>query len=75
MMGQTGLIGWSSNLAVWAVWVVVMPLAWAMSRGLDVLSLGEGQRAAWACPKGALRAVLVLLMSLCAAVSRWPRLA
>ena len=32
MMGQTGLIGWSSCTWLWAVWGVVMPLAWAMSR-------------------------------------------
>lgn len=69
MMGQTGLIGWSSCTWLWAVWVVVMPLAWAMSRGLDVLSLGEETARSLGLPLGRLRAVLVLLMSLCAAVS------
>ncbi len=71
LLGSTGYLGWGSN-AVLAVGLLLLPLAWALSRALDALSLGDDSAASLGLrlPRVRLLLVGVLAMATALAVSQ-----
>lgn len=64
MLGSTGFVGWAGVGIMGAVLVVCGGLAWALSRVLDGLSLGEATAASLGLPLAPLRAALVAVLAL-----------
>ncbi len=64
MLGSTGFVGWSAWWLMFTVWCVCMGVAWALSRVLDGLSLGESTARSLGLPLGPLRAALVGVLAL-----------
>jgi iron complex transport system permease protein len=63
-LGSTGFIGWTACLLMVAVWLVCMLGAWAFSRALDGLALGEATARSLGLPLAPLRAALVMVLAL-----------
>lgn len=64
MLGSTSFVDWSSCMLMLAVWLPCLTVAWALSRALDVMSLGEATAASLGLPLLPLRAALVTVLAL-----------
>ena len=64
MLGSTGFVGWTSCLLMAGVWLLCLALAWALSRALDGLALGEATAHSLGLPLAPLRAALVAVLAL-----------
>jgi iron complex transport system permease protein len=64
MLGSTGFVGWAGAGIMGVVLLVCGGLAWALSRVLDGLSLGEATAASLGLPLAPLRAALVAVLAL-----------
>ena len=64
MLGSTALVGWSACGVMVLVWMICMPLAMALGRVLDGLSLGEATAASLGLPLPRVRVVLVATLAL-----------
>lgn len=63
-LGVTGFVGWGACAVMAAVLAPLLPLAWALARGLDALSLGEATARSLGLPLGLLRALLIGVLAL-----------
>jgi iron complex transport system permease protein len=63
MLGSTAFLGWGSVAVLAAGFVIALPPAWWLARGLDALSLGEDSAASLGIALPRLRAVLVVLLA------------
>ncbi|HCY61856.1 MAG TPA: ABC transporter permease [Oxalobacteraceae bacterium] len=64
MLGSTGFVGWASCILMFAVWLLCGVSAWALSRALDGLSLGESTAVSLGLPLAPLRGTLVAVLAL-----------
>ena len=64
LLGSTGFVGWSACLLMAAVWALCLLLAWALSRALDGLALGEATAHSLGLPLAPLRMALVAVLAL-----------
>ena len=64
MLGSTGFVGWAACLLMAGVWLLCLALAWALSRALDGLALGEATAHSLGLPLAPLRAALVAVLAL-----------
>ena len=64
MLGSTGFVGWAACLLMAGVWLLCLVLAWALSRALDGLALGEATAHSLGLPLVPLRAALVAVLAL-----------
>jgi iron complex transport system permease protein len=64
MLGSTGFVGWASCAVMGSIGVVCLLLAWALSRVLDGLVLGEATALSLGLPLAPLRAALVAVLAL-----------
>ncbi len=64
LLGSTGLLGWGETALLALALLLVLPAAWAGSRALDALVLGEATAASLGLALPPLRLGLVLLMAL-----------
>ncbi len=64
MLGNTGFIGWGSMWLMALVWALCLVIAWALSRVLDGLSLGEATARSLGLPLAPLRVALVAVLAL-----------
>ena len=64
MLGSTSLVDWQASVLMLTVWLLCVSVAWALSRALDGLSLGEATAASLGLPLVPLRAVLVTVLAL-----------
>ncbi|MEZ5638399.1 MAG: iron ABC transporter permease [Burkholderiaceae bacterium] len=64
MLGSTALVGWSACAVMVLVWLACMPLAMALGRVLDGLSLGEATAVSLGLPLPRVRVVLVATLAL-----------
>ena len=64
LLGSTGFVGWTSCLLMAGVWVACLVAAWALSRVLDGLALGESTAHSLGLPLAPLRAALVAVLAL-----------
>ena len=64
MLGSTGFVGWSACLLMAGVWAACLAAAWALSRALDGLALGESTARTLGLPLAPLRAALVGVLAL-----------
>ncbi len=64
MLGSTGFVGWTSVLIMAGVWLACVASAWALSRVLDGLSLGEATAHSLGLRLAPLRAALVGVLAL-----------
>jgi len=64
MLGSTGFVGWSACAVMALVWLLCAPLAIALSRVLDGLSLGEATATSLGLPLPRARVVLVVTLAL-----------
>ena len=69
MLGNTALLGWPACLLMGGVLVVTLPLAWALARVLDALSLGEDTARTLGVPLGTARSALVAVLALSTAAA------
>ena len=63
-LGSTGFVGWTSCALMAAVWALCMAVAWALSRALDGLSLGEATAISLGLPLVPMRAALIAVLAL-----------
>ncbi|OJU06945.1 MAG: ABC transporter permease [Acidovorax sp. 65-7] len=64
LLGSTGFVGWTSCLLMAGVWLLCVVAAWALSRVLDGLALGEATAHSLGLPLAPLRAALVAVLAL-----------
>ena len=64
LLGSTGFVGWTSCLLMAGVWLLCVGAAWALSRVLDGLALGEATAHSLGLPLAPLRAALVAVLAL-----------
>ena len=64
MLGSTSFVGWTSFAVMAAVLLPTLAIAWALSRVLDGLALGEATAASLGLPLAAVRAALVAVLAL-----------
>jgi len=64
LMGSTALVGWHACAIMATGWLCCVLLAWAISRVLDALVLGEATAVSLGLPLVPMRAVLVLVLAL-----------
>ncbi|RYF26349.1 MAG: iron ABC transporter permease [Comamonadaceae bacterium] len=64
LMGSTSFVGWIACTLMLCAWAVCAALAWALSRVLDGLALGEATAASLGLPLAPMRAGLVAAMAL-----------
>jgi len=64
LLGSTGFVGWTSCLLMAGVWLLCLLAAWALSRVLDGLALGESTAHSLGLPLAPLRAALVAVLAL-----------
>ncbi len=64
LLGSTGFVGWTSCLLMLAVWLPSLAAAWALSRTLDALALGESTALSLGLRLAPLRAALVAVLAL-----------
>ncbi|MBY0453569.1 MAG: iron ABC transporter permease [Burkholderiaceae bacterium] len=64
LLGSTGFVGWTSCLLMAGVWLLCLAAAWALSRVLDGLALGESTAHSLGLPLVPLRAALVAVLAL-----------
>ena len=64
LLGSTGFVGWTSCLLMAGVWLLCVVAAWALSRVLDGLALGEATAHSLGLPLVPLRAALVAVLAL-----------
>jgi iron complex transport system permease protein len=64
MLGTTGFLGWGSVWILWGALLIAGLLAWASSRALDAISLGDATALSLGVRLGAVRVVLVGAMAL-----------
>ena len=64
MLGSTAFVGWAACLLMAGVWLLCLALAWALSRALDGLALGEATAHSLGLPLVPLRAALVAVLAL-----------
>ena len=79
LLGSTGFVGWTSCLLLLAVWLPCLGAAWALSRALDALALGEATAISLGLRLPPLRAALVAVLALATGTAlyavmvwRWP---
>ncbi|MFT3815049.1 MAG: iron ABC transporter permease [Acidovorax sp.] len=63
-MGSTAFVGWQACALMGAGWLLCAVAAWALSRLLDALMLGEATAASLGLPLAPMRAGLVLALAL-----------
>jgi iron complex transport system permease protein len=64
LLGSTSFIGWTSSVLMLLVWLVCVAAAWALSRVLDGMSLGELTARSLGLPIGSLRTALLVILAL-----------
>lgn len=64
MLGSTAFVGWPAVVLMLLVWLLCSIVAWALSRLLDGLVLGEDSAASLGLPVASLRAALVAVIAL-----------
>jgi iron complex transport system permease protein len=64
IMGSSALVGWQACALMGAGWLLCALVAWALSRLLDALMLGETSAASLGLPLAPMRAGLVLALAL-----------
>jgi len=64
LMGSTAFVGWQACWLMAVGWLLCVLLAWAMSRLLDALLLGEATAVSLGLPLASMRAGLVLVLAL-----------
>ncbi|PNG56579.1 iron ABC transporter permease [Variovorax sp. B4] len=64
ILGSTGLVGWSACAVMGALCAACLLLGWMLAPLLDGLALGEATAASLGLPLGAMRAALVVVLSL-----------
>ena len=64
LLGSTAFVGWTSCLLLLAVWLPCLGAAWALSRTLDALALGEATATSLGLRLAPLRAALVAVLAL-----------
>ena len=64
MLGSTAFVGWAACLLMAGIWLICLVLAWALSRALDGLALGEATAHSLGLPLAPLRAALVAVLAL-----------
>jgi len=64
MLGSTAFVGWAACLLMGAVWLLCVLAAWALSRVLDGLSLGDATALSLGLPVAPMRAALVVVLAL-----------
>ena len=64
LLGSTGFVGWTSCLLMAGVWLLCLLAAWALSRVLDGLALGESTAHSLGLALAPLRAALVAVLAL-----------
>lgn len=64
MLGSTGFVGWTACLLMAGTWLLCLLGAWALSRVLDGLALGESTAHSLGLPLIPLRAALVAVLAL-----------
>jgi iron complex transport system permease protein len=64
LLGSTSFIGWTSSVLMVCVLLVCMVLAFALSRVLDALSLGESTALSLGLPLGPVRVALVCVLAM-----------
>lgn len=64
MLGSTGFVGWTACLLMAGTWLLCLLAAWALSRVLDGLALGESTAHSLGLPLIPLRAALVAVLAL-----------
>jgi iron complex transport system permease protein len=64
LLGSTAFVGWTSCLLMAAGWLLCVVVAWALSRVLDGLALGEHTARSLGLPLAPLRAALVGVLAL-----------
>ncbi len=64
VLGSTAFVGWPSVQVLAAVWLPCLLAAWALSRVLDGLSLGESTAVSLGLPLAPMRAALVVVLAL-----------
>lgn len=64
MLGSTAFVSWSACWLMLAVWLLCVVLAWAFSRVLDGLSLGEATAISLGLPLAKLRVLLIGVLAL-----------
>ncbi|WP_312306314.1 iron ABC transporter permease [Pulveribacter sp.] len=63
-MGSSAFVGWQACILMAAAWLVCALAAWALSRLLDALMLGEATAASLGLPLAPMRAGLIAAMAL-----------
>ncbi|MES2091510.1 MAG: iron ABC transporter permease [Pseudomonadota bacterium] len=66
MLGNTGLLSWTSCGVLLGTWALTLPMALVLARVLDALTLGEETARSLGIPLGWARAALVLVLALSA---------
>lgn len=64
LLGSTSFVGWTACLLMASVWLLCLVLAWALSRALDGLALGEATAHSLGLKLAPLRAALVAVLAL-----------
>jgi len=64
LLGSTAFVGWQACLLMAWGWLLCVLLAYALSRLLDALTLGEATAASLGLPLAPMRAALVLVLAL-----------
>ncbi|GAB3360334.1 MULTISPECIES: FecCD family ABC transporter permease [Giesbergeria] len=64
LLGSTGFVGWTACLLMAGTWLLCLLAAWALSRVLDGLALGESTAHSLGLPLAPLRAALVGVLAL-----------
>jgi iron complex transport system permease protein len=64
MLGSTGLLGWRNVAVLGPALVLVLALAWACSRGLDAMALGDATARSLGVPLAGVRMLLVAALAL-----------
>jgi iron complex transport system permease protein len=69
LLGSTGYLGWGSNAVLVLGLLCCLPLAWALSRALDALSLGDDSAASLGLHLPRVRLLLVCVLALATALA------
>jgi iron complex transport system permease protein len=65
LLGSTSFLGWTEVVPLAVTLVLALPMALAVSRVLDALTLGEHTAQSLGLPVGRMRALLVLVLAAC----------
>ena len=64
ILGSTALVDWTASVLMLTVWLMCVALAWALSRVLDGLALGEATALSLGLPLAPVRSALVAVLAL-----------